>query len=61
MNYPWIIRGLSMDYLRIIHGFSMDYPWIFHGYHGHPNWLFVKLAMPFPIPASQNSQLAGYI
>ncbi len=34
-------------------GLSMDI-------HGHPHWLFVKFGMPLLIPASQNSQLAGY-
>jgi len=66
-GHPWIsmdIHGhpwISMD----IHGYpriSMD----IHGYpismdiHEDPNWLFVKFGMPLLIPATKNSQLAGY-
>ena len=51
------------------HGFpwiSIDQPWIstdIHGYmdiHGWPNLEFAKSGIPFPTPASQNSQLANF-
>jgi len=51
-RYPWI--SMSMD----IHGYN-GYPWISWDI-GHPNLLFVKFGMPLLIPASRNSQLAGY-
>ena len=51
---------------RSIHGQSMDIHELkIHGYplpsHGQPEHVFFKFWMPFPISASQNSQLASYI
>ena len=56
-GYPWISLDINAyDVPMDIHG----HPWTSMDIHGHPNWLFVKFGMPLLIPASQNSQLAGY-
>ena len=59
-GHPWIsndINGYPLISIDIYadHG----YQWI--SIDGKPNWLYFKFRMPFPIPASQNSQLGGYI
>jgi len=48
-GYPWV----SMDIHR--------YPWMCIDIHGYSKWLSVKFGKHLLIPASPNSQLAGYI